>query len=194
MKTGEKQCDEAWKKFLTKHSGMSSLMIGGVVVAAIAAIFVFLQVVADAQASGLVPVALGQWTVGYCIIFILNVIMWELLFVASWVIPALLIIYFKWYKQLPEEERDLYEGKKRRKKTAEDSGFSCVVGLVWLVLVWIYGKWNVPFQDWTFNDWVYSWLGACLSVLLVVGILGGMYVIWSLTASTPEKKGEKGKS
>lgn len=184
----EEPCDERWVKFLRRHWKPTLLMIGGAAVAAIAAIFVFLWVVADMQATGLVPVALGQWTVGYCVIFILSVILWELVFVGSWAIPVTLVIYFLWYKKLPDKERKEYEGKGRRRKSAEDSGFSFFVGVVWLILVWIGGKWNLAFQEWTFNDWVYTWLAACLSVLVVVGILGGMYVLWSLTRKMPEKK------
>ena len=187
----EELSDEAWIKFLRRHWKPTLLMVGGAAVAAIVAIFVFLWVVADMQATGAVPAVLGQWTVGYCIIFILNLILWELVSVGSWAIPIVLIIYFLWYKKLPDKERKEYEGKGRRRKSAEDSGFSFFVGVVWLILVWIGGKWNLAFQDWTFNDWVYTWLTACLSVLVVVGILGTMYVIYSLAKTMPGKKGDK---
>jgi len=188
MKTSEEKSCGPVKKFLTRHWKMTLLMIVVIAVAAIVAIFVFLWVVADAQATGLVPVTLGQWTVGYLVIFILNVILWELVFLASWVIPIVLVIYYLWYKKLPDKERKEYEGKHRRKSAEEGSGFSCFVGVIWLVLVWIGGKWNLAFQEWTFNDWVYSWLAACLWGLLVVGILGSMYIIWCLTRKIPKKK------
>jgi len=191
MKTGKEQKNEAWINFLRRHSQMSLLLVALILGASAAAILVFLSVVAGTQAAGIVPSLLGQWTVGYFITFILNAIFWELVLVGSWLIPAVLIIYGLWYKQLPEKERQEYEGRKRKRKSAEDGGFSFVVGLVWLLFVWIGGKWNLAFQSWAVNDYVYSWLAACLSVLLVVGILGLMYVIWSLTRNIPEKK--KGK-
>ena len=187
MTTDDEKSCEPVKKFITRHSGMTLLMILVTAVAVITAIFVYLGVVGDTQATGLVPSMLGQWTVGYLVIFILNLILWELVYVGSWLIPVVLIIYFLWYKKLPDKERKEYEGGRRR-KTEEGSGFSCFVGLIWLVLVWIGDKWNIAFQEWTFNDWVYSWLAACLWGLLVVCILGGMYVIWCLTRKIPEKK------
>ena len=181
MKTSEEKSCGPVKKFLTRHWEMTLLMIVVIAGAAILAIFVFLGIVADAQATGLVPVALGQWTVGYFIIFILNVILWELVFVGSWVIPIVLIIYYLWYKKLPYKERKEYEGKHRRKSSEKCSGISFFVGVIWLIIVWIDGKWNLAFQEWTFNDWVYSWLAAWLWVLLVVGILGLMFIIWCLS-------------
>lgn len=179
METSEELSDEVWKKFLRRHWKMTIVLAVGIAGAAIVALFVFLRVVADAQTTGLVPTALGQWTVGYLVIFILNVILWELVFVASWVIPIVVVIYFQWYKKLPDEERQEYEGGSRRGRSAgEGGGFSFFVGLIWLIIVWTTGKWNLAFQAWTFNDFIYSWLAACLWVLLIVGILGTIFIIW----------------
>jgi cation transport ATPase len=178
--TNEEPKDEAWKKFLRRHWDMALLMIVGIAIAAIAGLFVFLWVVANAQATGLVPAALGQWTVGIFIIFILNVIFWELVFVGIWAIPAALIIYFQWYKKLPKKEQQEYEGAKRKKSKTEDSGFSFFVFLIWLVIVWLGGMWNLALQEWTINNWIFTWLTAILWALLIVGIPGIIYVIWSL--------------
>ena len=177
-KTDKKQSNESWIKFVKRHKEMTLFMVVGIALAAIIAVFTFLSVVANAQVAGLVPLELGQWTVGYYIIIILNVIFWELVFVASWVIPLSLIIYFAWYKELPEKERKEYEGRGRRKK--DEGGFSCFVGLIWLIIVWVGGKWDLALQAWTFNDWIYTWLSAFLWAFLIVGIPGTMYVIWSL--------------
>src|SRR5688572_13614171 len=117
---------------------MTVLTVGGIAAAAVAALLVFLWVVADAQAMGLVPSGLGAWTVGHVLTFILDVILWELILVASWVIPIVVATYFLWYKKLPDEERREYEGGPRRRRSAgENGGISFFVGLVWLVIVWI---------------------------------------------------------
>jgi hypothetical protein len=173
--------DEAWKRFLRRHWKATSLLIGGIAAAAIAALLVFLWVVADGQATGLVPVMIGEWTVGYLITFALTVILWEVVLVVSWVVPTALVIYFKWYRKLPEEERREYEGGPRRGRSAGGgSGFSFFVGLIWLIIVWTTGKWNLTFQAWTVNDLVFSWLAAFLWVLLIAGVFGTIYVVWSL--------------
>jgi len=180
MKTSEEKSCGSVKKFLTRHWEMAMLMVLVTVLASIIAIFIFLGIVADTQATGLVPAVLGQWTVGYSITFILTMILWELIFVGSWAIPIVLIIYFQWYKKLPDKEQKEYE-KKHRSKSKDGGGISFFAGLLWLIIVWIGGKWNLAFQEWTLNDWVYSWLTAYFWVLLVVGILGLMFIIWCLS-------------
>ncbi|MCJ2564358.1 MAG: hypothetical protein LN417_09780 [Candidatus Thermoplasmatota archaeon] len=181
MGTGVKLRGEGWKKFVRRHGKMTALVVGWIVAAAAAMLLVFLWVVADAQATGLVESELGRWTVGLFFTFLLQVILWELILVASWVIPTAVLMYLLWYKKLPAEERKEYEGGPKRSRSAgEDSGISFFVGLVWLAIVWLDGKWNLAFQDWTFDDWVYSWMWAGLVVLVIVGIPGIMYLIWSL--------------
>ena len=181
--TGEPR-DRAWKGFVRRHWKMTLLAAGGMAAAAAAALFVFLWTVAQSQANGLVPPGLGDWTVGHVLTFILSAFLWELILVASWVIPIVAAAYFLWYRKLPDEERKEYErGPRRGRSAGEGSGISCFVGVVWLVLVWIDGRWNLAFQNWTFNDWVYSWIAAGLVVLLLAGIPATIYIIWSLTRS-----------
>lgn len=182
METGRERDGKAWRGFLRRHWKMTLAIIGEAVVATVAAILVFLWVVADAQATGLVPAGLGAWTVGHVLTFLLSVVLWELLLVASWTIPIAAAAYFLWYRRLPGEERRALEGGPRRSRsTGENGGISFFIAVVWFVLVWIDGKWNRAFQDWTFNDWVYSWVAAGLVVLVILGIPAVIFVLWSLS-------------
>ena len=181
MEGSEKPSGKAWKKFVRRHQTVALLGVGGFAAAVVAALLVFLWVVANAQATGLVPSRLGAWTANHVLSFILNAIFWELLFVASWVVILGVAFYLQWYRKLPDEERREYEGGGRRRRSAgQNGGFSFFVGLMWFILVWIDGKWNLPFQNWTFDDWVYSWIAAGLVVLLIVGVPGTLYIVWSL--------------
>lgn len=177
MKSEKELSKNPGVKFLRRHSQMSLLIIAFIAVAVIAAIAVFLWFVADAQATGLVPTALGEWTVGNFFIFVLTLILWELVCVGSWVIVIAGLIYHQGYSKLPDKERKEYEGCKRR-KTAEGGGMSFFVWIVWLILVWVNGMWNLPFQEWTFNEWVYTWLAAFLWVLLLIGIPATLFLLW----------------
>jgi hypothetical protein len=173
--------DGAWKEFVRRHAKFTVLMVGGVAATALAALSVFLWVVANVQASGLVPSVLGQWTVGHVLTFILNVILWELLLVASWVLPLAVIVFFRWFKNLPDEEWRGYRGARQRRRAAGGGGgISFFTGLVWFVIVWAEAKWTLALKDWTFNDLVYSWIAAGLVVFLVIGIPATIYVVWSL--------------
>ncbi len=184
-KSNEELSDEVWKNFLRRHWKMTIIIAGGIAGAAIVALFVFLWVLADVQATGLVPATLGQWTVGYFFTFILNVILWELVFVGSWVIPVAVVIFFQWYKKLPDEEREEYEGEPKKKWprrgiSAGGGGglISILVGLTWLIIVWNDGRWNLEFQLWTLNDWVYSWIAAGLWDLLILGVPVALVLIF----------------
>lgn len=180
MEAGEQRGPGDWKRFVRRHGRMTALGIGGTVAVAAAAFFVFLWVVGQAQATGLVPSGLGLWSVGHVVAFILTLILWELLLVASWAILLAAATYLLWYRKLPPEERSEYEGGRRRSRSAgEDTGVSCFVGLVWLIIVWADGRWNTAFQDWTLDNWVYSWIAAILVVVALAGIPAAIYVAWA---------------
>ncbi len=186
MASGKKHNKEAWKKFLKRHLKMSLLMIAGIITAIAAAIFVFLQVAANLQSAGLVPTMLGQWTVDFLVTFILHLIFWEIVFVASWVAPIALIIYFKWYKKLPAGERKEYEDSKSR--SSDNGTMSFFASLLWLGIVWFYGFWNLPFAEWSFNDWIYTWVASWLIVLAVAGVLGTACLMYFLSTEKKLKK------
>jgi hypothetical protein len=180
--TGEKLKGESWKKFVRRHRGMTGLIVGGIAAATVVSLLVFLWVVGDAQETDLVPDVLGEWTVGFVFTFLLQLLLWELILVASWVIPMVVLIYLLWYRKLPADERKEYEGGPKRSRSAgEDSGFSFFVGIVWLAIVWLDGNWNRAFEQWSFNDWVYSWLAAALVVLVIVGIPAIGWLVWTLS-------------
>lgn len=173
--------DETWKKFLKRHWKMTLLIAGGIIGAVVTAILVFLWVVADAQAVGGFPAVLGEWTVGYCISFFFRTLLWELLLVATWVIAGAVIIYFLWYKNLPTEERVEYEGEPKKKRSRNGGGaISILIIITWLIIVAIDGRWNLAFQSWTFNDWIYSFLAAALWDLIIFGIPVTIGLIWWL--------------
>ena len=182
MEPQEESQEEAIKMFLQRYWKTGLLMIAVIAGAVIVAIFTFFKVVADAQVLGFVPVALGQWTVGYFFTFILQLIFWELVFVVSWALPILVVLFFLWYRKLPEEERKQYGLSPKRgadpRRTEGGGFFSFLIGVVWLIIVWTTGRWNLAFQAWTFNDWIYTWVVACLWVLVPLLIAGTIFLIW----------------
>lgn len=185
MIENEEMIDEEVGSFLRKHWRATLLMIGAGAGAAIAGILVFLWVVADAQATRLVPAGLGEWTVGYVFAFMVSVILWELILVGSWAIPVVIVVFFQWYKKLPDEERKKFEGEPKKKWPRRgmstgggDGGFGLLVFITWLIIVWVDGKWNLAFQSWTFDDWIYTGLAAILWDLLIIGIPAGIFFVW----------------
>ncbi|MFW9911649.1 MAG: hypothetical protein ACFFEU_04205, partial [Candidatus Thorarchaeota archaeon] len=145
-----------------------------------------------AQATGLLPSVLGEFTVGYFITFILHMIFWELVLVGSWVLVVVAAIYFLWYKQLPEEEQDITREKRGRREEGDAFGF--IVAVFWLIIVWIDGRWNLAFESWTLNDWVYSWIAAFLWVLLIFGIPIAIYFFYWISQEMRKEGGVSSKT
>ena len=180
MVESKEKSDEGMRKFVGRHRGMVSIMIVAAIVAVIVAIFTFLWVVADLQAANTVPSVLGSWTVGYFFTFILHVIFWEIVFVASWVALLAVITYGLWYKKLPAKERKEYNFG-RSKSARDGGGVTFAINLIWLIIVWFDGNWNLAVKTWTFDQFVYSYLVAIMVVLGIAGLLGLMYLIWLMS-------------
>ena len=165
MNTDEEQLDKEKKKFLLKHWKMTIVMAASIIGAAIIALYVFLWVVSEAILLGPYPVGLGDWTIGLIVMFVLNLIYWELLLVATWVIPLVGGLYW-WVSKLPDAE--IWKPKRGRRESGDAFGFFIAMG--WLIMIWIDGRWNQTLQTWTFTEWIYSWLTALGWLLLIAGI------------------------
>lgn len=180
--------EEVWVTFLRKHWKVVIIIISGVIAAAVGGLFVFLWVKDVAQATGLVPATtLGDWTIGYCITFLLNVLLWEFIIIGLPLIAVAAVIFLQWWNKLPNEEKEEYQ--KEPKKRTSRSGLTAgggggivwgLTAIVWLILVYTDGNWDTIFNEWTFDYLVYSTLTAFLWVLLIAGVPVGIFVIWWL--------------
>ncbi len=167
MNDGEEFLDAEQKRFLKRHWRMTIVFVAIIAAAVVVAVLVLQWFVDVAQTTGFVPTTLGLWSIGHVINFILHLIFWELLLVGSWVLVLVLLVLILWYRKLPEEERDI---KAKRGRREEGDAFGFLVGITWLIVVWLDGRWNLAFESWTFNDWVYSFLAAFAWDLLIFGI------------------------
>jgi hypothetical protein len=159
-----------WRKFLRRHWGMAVLLAIGAALAIIGAVLVFLWFASDAQTTGLVPATLNLWTMGNVIMFILNLIFWELVLVGIPVVAAI-IVFYAGYRRLPAEERDEYRRgglwRSRSRGRNFGNGFTFLVNLGFVIKVFTDGNWNLPFSNWTFDYLVSSYV----IVLVVIAII-----------------------
>lgn len=178
----EEEFDVEKLRFLKKYWKTTIVFVAIAAVAIVVAVLVLLWQVNVA----VVPATLGDWTVGIVITFCLTVIFWELLLVGSWVAVLAIVIYFQWYRNLPDEDSKKWSGRGNRENT-DAIGF--FIGIAWLIILFIDGRWNLTFNSWTFVDWIWSWLTAALWVL----VIGGIVVLVGLAAwvgSEMQKKSE----
>jgi hypothetical protein len=153
---------------------MFAVWIAAAIMAFIGAIYVFLWFVGEAQATSLVPVLLGGWSMGHIITFLIHLIFWELLFIGIPVLVAIVAIYTQWWNKLPEAERKEYKKKKLfgKKSKARDGGgvFSFLIFVVFAIKIWLDGNWGVPIATWELDYYVYSCLWALVVIAVIVGI------------------------
>ena len=161
---------------------MLAFMIGIAIVAVIGAIYVYLWFVGEAQSTGLVPTTLGLWSMGHIITFLLHVLFWEVISIGIPLIIVAALIYFIWWKHIPEEERkDYRQGHlfgKRSKRTDGEGAFSFLIFIVFCIKIYVDGNWGVAIATWTFDYLVYSCLWAVFWIAIIFGIpilIGGTW-------------------
>ena len=176
--------NKIWKKFLREHWQICVLFIVIAVFAAVGAIYVFLSFIGDAQLTGLIPETLGVWSMGYIVTFMLHLIFWEALFIGIPVVIVIAVIYFGWWKKLPEAERKEYKDGHlfgKRSTRSDGSGFiSFLVFIVFIIKIWLDGNWGVAIATWEFDYLVHTCLWALVVVLVIFGIpmlIGGTWWI-----------------
>jgi len=166
--------EKIWKKFLRKHWKMVIIFIVGAILAFIGAIYVFLWLVGDAQMTGLVPVFLESWSMGHIITFLLHLIFWELIFIGIPVIVAIAVVYFLWWKKLPDVERKEYRRAhlfgKRSRRTDASGGFSFLLFIAFCVKIFLDGRWGDAIATLKFEYLVNS----CITVLIWIVIIFGI--------------------
>ncbi|MFW9787767.1 MAG: hypothetical protein ACFFE2_14265 [Candidatus Thorarchaeota archaeon] len=174
MSNDEEIMEIVGRNFLRKYWKMTTVMVALIIAAAVEALLVFLWWIADAQ-PGLIPESLGDWSVGTIVITILHLLFWEIVLVGLWVLVAVIVLYTRWYNNLPEEDKF---PKRERGRREQGDAFGFLVGITWLIFIWVTGDWNRTFVDWTVNDWVFSWLWAIFWDLLIFGIPILLYFVY----------------
>ena len=182
VETKSKKSEKVWKNFLRNHWKMLVLFIVVAVVAAIGAIYVFIWFVGNAQATNLVPSTLGLWSMGYFVTFLIRLIIWEVLFIGIPLIIAIVLIYYLWWKKIPDKEREEYNKAhlfgKRSRRTDGEGAISFFIFIVFCIKVYLDGNWGLAFGQWKFDYLVWSWLWALFWIVIIVGIpilIGGSW-------------------
>jgi hypothetical protein len=169
----EKSSD--WKKFLKKHWNIFAIFVAAGILAFIAAVYVFLWFVANAQSTGLVPATLGMWTMGNLISFILHAIFWELLLIG---LPVAIIgiAGWQWWKRLPEEEKSNLSWRGSRSSRA-GGAISPLLFIAFAIKVYIDGNWNIAISTWRLDYVVGSmvtiliWIVAIAAIPVTIGLI-----------------------
>jgi len=121
---------------------------------------------------------LNTWSMATVINFLLNLILWEFLIIGIPIIAIGVVVFFQWWKKLPDEEREDLEkhgyGKRKNQKRAAYSGGGGLIGILvfvaFCIIVYINGNWSVPLANLSYFYVIYAWLTGLIWVLIIGGI------------------------
>jgi hypothetical protein len=167
-----------WRMFMRKHWNAASVFVMAFVLILAGAVYVFWWFVGYAQSTGLVPASLSLWTMGNLVAFILNSIFWELLLIG---IPVMVgvVIGWRWWRNLPYEERSGYRiFRKGSRRTRGSGGVSLLFFIAFVIKVFIDGNWSVPIASFTVNYVVGSMITILVWFAVVFGIPGAIAATW----------------
>ncbi len=195
---GEKEKYQ-WKKLLRKNRKAFSAFIVAMILAFIGFILVMVWYIETSPLGGQGSWTFDQWTLNYVIGFLIQSILWELLFVGIPLIAFLGIFGYLWWTNLSDETKEefksldadkkLKKGKKSQNKKYQGSGgFSFFIFIVVCILVAIDGNWNTRFGLLEYSYFLYAYLFAMMWIGIIIGIpMVIAVVIYYLT-----RKKEKG--
>ncbi len=168
-----------WNRFIRKHRVAFAVFIVAAVLAAAGAVYVFVWFVGNAQAVGLVPSALSQWSMGHMVTFMLHAIFWELVLIG---IPVAVgaIIGWQWYRRLPDKNVYKLSGK-RSKSSGAGGGFSFFLFIVFAIKVYLDGNWGVPVASWTVDYVVGSMVTILIWIVAIAAIPAIAGLVWWLS-------------
>jgi hypothetical protein len=140
---------EDWRTFMKKHWGIVVVFALAIVLAVAGAVYVFRWFAGNAQSTGLVPKTLNLWTMNNLVMYILNLIFWELVLIG---IPVGIgvIIGWQWWKRLPAEERYNLFPKSSRSRDA-GGAISPLLFIAFAIKVNVDGNWNTAISTYTLD-------------------------------------------
>jgi hypothetical protein len=167
-----------WMKFIGKHRNIVVVFVLAIILATIDVVYVFWWFTGEAQATGIVPMTLGLWSMRNVVLFILHLIFWELVFIG---IPAIIgaVLAWRWWKSLPDEEKKEYHLSGRRSRTRDAGGaISPLLFIAFAIKVYVDGNWNVAVSAYSLNYVVDSVITILAWIAVIFGIPAIVGLIW----------------
>jgi len=165
-----------WCKFLRKHWVAFAAFVAAAILAFAGAVYIFVWFTGNAQSTGLVPAALGMWTMGSIVAFILHAIFWEIVLIG---IPVAIgaVVAWQWWKHLPETEKTGMTWKRSKSRNA-GGAISPLLFIAFALKVFVDGKWNVAISSYPFDYVVGSMITILLWIVAVFAIPATIGLIW----------------
>ena len=178
----EKKEEEYWKKKIKEHWKTFAIAIIACICLFIVALLVLIWYINTSPIGGMGTWTFDQWTLNNIVGFIIQIVLWELLFVG---VPAGLFFGvggYIWWNRLPDEEKAEYKArektKKHRKRNAGGSGGGgFFMFIAYCIYIGIQGKYDTIFGDESYSYWVFSWFYTLMWLVIIFGIPIGIILI-----------------
>lgn len=172
-----------WRTFVRRHWVAFTIFVVAIALACAWGVYIFLWFVSNAQSTGLVPLSLGQWTMGNLVGFILYAIFWELV-LAGIPVGVAAVVAWMWWRRLPSDERTGYRMGGRSRSAGGSGGVSFLFFVAFCIKVYVDGNWNVAISTFTLNYVVYSMLTILEWVVVIFGIPIAIGLAWWIRHET----------
>jgi hypothetical protein len=166
-----------WRAFFRRHPGAVVVFAAAAFMVVAWAVYVFWWFTGNAQSTGLVPSALGFWTMGNLVNFIIYSVLWELLLVGI-PVAAGATAGWMWWRRLPIEERTGYHWGRRSRTARGSGGVGFLFFIAFALKVYVDGNWNVPISAFTLNYVVGSMITILEWVAVIFGIPAAIVLTW----------------
>jgi len=166
--------DTFWKGIIRKY-WVAFLILALVVVGFFIVFFIIILAYVENSAIG----GLGTWfltdfSIGTGILWLLVLFGWELLL---GVLPfgglCLLILGIYWAVILSEEDKAAIKArdhKKKKYRKTEGGGFTFLITIAFLIVVFVDGQWLTPIGTLRYSYWIEAYLTGFIYVCLIFGI------------------------
>jgi hypothetical protein len=168
-----------WRGFIKHHWTAFASITAASIVAAAAAVYLFLWFTANAQVTGLVPMALELWSLSSVVTYIIYTAIWELAVVG---IPVALaaIAAWQWWKRIPESEKAGLHTAKASKGRRAGGAISPLLFIAFAIKVYVDGNWTQPIASWTLDYVVGSMVTILLWTVAIFAVPAVIGVVWWL--------------
>ncbi|MBY9005589.1 MAG: hypothetical protein KGD63_02420 [Candidatus Lokiarchaeota archaeon] len=175
------------KFMVKKYWKILLLIVIGLVVAVIAAIFTLFGIFQNLEIGGYGAWSIGDFSVGDVILGCLWVLLLELLIVVLPTIAYLGLIFgIWWYKLLSQEDKDEFKRREKssknkfKKYSAGSGAFGFFVSIIFLIILHFDGNVFTDFSALSFTYFIETWLWATLWAFVIIGIPGIFALLYFL--------------
>jgi hypothetical protein len=174
--------DEIPWQLVRKYLAYLVIFIIGGVVAFIGAILVLFWYVGTSAVGGQGTWTVDQFTIGNVVRWVIFLILFELAIIG---IPTVVILgglaLWLWWRKLPQEEKDQFSGRKSRRKDAGGGGgFSILTAIIFLIIIFVQGNWNIPLGALSYSYLVFTWVWACIFTIIPFAIAALVYFAYKI--------------